>query len=300
MGAHNDQDIHRRTHRAVRRARRLRASRTATRHPHRPARSGVSLAEGRAAVRAAHGQVADTLPIINGLAVRLPAGARARLAHDARIAAISANASIRRRATASTPPSSRRPTRRRCWPRPSGTARPARPARVSASRSSTRASTAACADFSDAQGTSRVVASVVTNPDATTPNDDYGHGTHVAGIIAGDSTRRPAGDPLAGRYVGIAPDANLIAIKASDDEGDGTILDAIYGLQFAVDHKDGLQHPRRQPVGVLDGRRVLPDRSAGRRRRVRVLPWHRRRHRRRQPRQRRRRGRTTRRPTTRS
>ena len=40
-----------------------------------------------------------------------------------------------------------------------------------------------------------------------------------------------------GRYVGVAPDANLIAIKASDDEGRGTILDAIYGLQFAVDHK---------------------------------------------------------------
>ena len=49
---------------------------------------------------------------------------------------------------------------------------------------------------------------------------------------------RPFDDPIAGRYVGIAPDANLIAIKASDDAGRGTILDAIYGLQFAVDHKD--------------------------------------------------------------
>ena len=45
-----------------------------------------------------------------------------------------------RRATASTRPSSRPPTRRRCWPRRPGTPRPA-PA--SASRSSTRASTAA-------------------------------------------------------------------------------------------------------------------------------------------------------------
>src|SRR6201999_116122 len=87
-------------------------------------------------------------------------------------------------------------------------------------------------DFSDAQGASRVVASVGTNPAVTPPNDNYGHGTHVAGIIAGDSTRRSAGDPLAGRYVGVAPDANLIAVKASDDNGDGTILDAIYGLQF--------------------------------------------------------------------
>ena len=89
-------------------------------------------------------------------------------------------------------------------------------------------------DFSDASGHSRVVASVVTNPDATTAADTYGHGTHVAGIIAGDGTRRPAGDPAAGRYIGIAPQADLVAIKASDDAGRGTILDAIHGLQFAV------------------------------------------------------------------
>jgi serine protease AprX len=77
----------------------------------------------------------------------------------------------------------------------------------------------------------------VTNPDATTAADTYGHGTHVAGVIAGDGNQRGPGDPADGKYVGIAPRADLIAIKAADVAGHGTILDAIYGLQFVVDHQ---------------------------------------------------------------
>jgi serine protease AprX len=92
-------------------------------------------------------------------------------------------------------------------------------------------------DFQGADGTSRVVATAVVNPYATSPDDTYGHGTHVAGILAGDSTHLPQDDPLNGNYVGIAPDANLVSIKVADDEGKATILDVIYGLQFAVDHQ---------------------------------------------------------------
>jgi serine protease AprX len=95
------------------------------------------------------------------------------------------------------------------------------------------------ADFrvSSTDGRSRVIGSAVVHPDATTATDRYGHGTHVAGIIAGDSDGRPAGDPLKGRYSGVAPDANLVSIKASDDQGNATVLDVIAGVQFAVDHK---------------------------------------------------------------
>ena len=95
------------------------------------------------------------------------------------------------------------------------------------------------ADFRRGDGSgSRVVASAVTNPDATTAEDTYGHGTHVAGLLAGDSSARGADDPLRGRYAGTAPDASLISIKASDDHGDASVLDVIYGIEFAVEHKD--------------------------------------------------------------
>src|SRR5205085_1994311 len=90
---------------------------------------------------------------------------------------------------------------------------------------------------SQSDATSRVVATAVTNPAATTANDTFGHGTHVAGLIAGDGTNRLTKDPLYGKYVGAAPGANLIAIKAADDAGNASVLDVIDGLQFAIEHK---------------------------------------------------------------
>ena len=38
--------------------------------------------------------------------------------------------------------------------------------------------------------------------------------------------------------MGIAPEANLVSVKVADEDGRTTVLDVIYGLQFAVDHKD--------------------------------------------------------------
>jgi serine protease AprX len=196
---------------------------------------GVSPAAGRAAVRAAHGRVTGSLPIIRGLAVQLPAGAVAVLGRDARIASVSVNARVRSQDTGvdssslatSYPYSAYVPM---TWPSATGDG-------VGVAVIDTGID-GALPDFSDADGASRVVASVVTNPDATTADDTYGHGTHVAGIIAGDGTRRAADDPAFGKYIGVAPGADLVSIKASDDAGGGTILDVIYGLQFVVDHRD--------------------------------------------------------------
>lgn len=63
------------------------------------------------------------------------------------------------------------------------------------------------------------------------PYDDEGHGTHVAGIIAGN------GFSSDGKYVGIAPEANLVGVKVLEDNGGGPISRVIAGLQWVVEKK---------------------------------------------------------------
>jgi serine protease AprX len=92
-------------------------------------------------------------------------------------------------------------------------------------------------DFQTPNSGSRVIASAVTNPCARDANDHYGHGTHVAGLIAGNSLVYPLTHWNHGKYMGVAPRANLVSVKVSDDDGNTTVLDVIYGIQFAVDNK---------------------------------------------------------------
>jgi len=63
------------------------------------------------------------------------------------------------------------------------------------------------------------------------PHDGYGHGTHVAGILAG------SGFDSGGARRGIAPGAHLVVLKALDGHGDGFISNAIAALDYAVDHR---------------------------------------------------------------
>jgi serine protease AprX len=58
--------------------------------------------------------------------------------------------------------------------------------------------------------------------------DDYGHGTHVAGIIAGN------GFDSKGQHKGIAPGARLVGLKAMDGFGRGYISDVIAAIDYAI------------------------------------------------------------------
>lgn len=59
------------------------------------------------------------------------------------------------------------------------------------------------------------------------PMDDDGHGTHVAGIIAAEDN----GDGV----VGVAPDAELYALKVLNDTGSGYMSDVVLAIQWATD-----------------------------------------------------------------
>jgi serine protease AprX len=66
---------------------------------------------------------------------------------------------------------------------------------------------------------------------ASAAYDDYGHGTHVAGIIAGN------GFDSNGARSGIAPGARLVVLKALDGSGQGRISNIIAALDYAVAHQ---------------------------------------------------------------
>lgn len=65
--------------------------------------------------------------------------------------------------------------------------------------------------------------------DGISADDDNGHGTHVAGIIA-------ALDNDIG-VVGVAPKAEIYSVKAFDKKGRGTVSDIIDALQWCVENK---------------------------------------------------------------
>lgn len=65
-----------------------------------------------------------------------------------------------------------------------------------------------------------------------TPYDDYGHGTHIAGIICGD------GRLSNGAYEGVIPSAKIIAIKILDGKGDGASAHLLDALDWVYQNRE--------------------------------------------------------------
>jgi serine protease AprX len=74
----------------------------------------------------------------------------------------------------------------------------------------------------------KVIASVNYATGETTTTDGFGHGTHIAGIIAGVSNWGPT--PLF--KTGVAPGAHLVNVRVLNREGVGYTSDVIAGIQW--------------------------------------------------------------------
>jgi len=78
----------------------------------------------------------------------------------------------------------------------------------------------------------RVIVSQNFNPNVIGNDDAYGHGTAVAGIIAGDGT---AG---LGQYIGVAPQANLISLRVNDGTGGAPTSAIMNAILWAVGNRN--------------------------------------------------------------
>lgn len=86
----------------------------------------------------------------------------------------------------------------------------------------------------------KILKTLNTLTDSPDVKDGHGHGTHVAGIAAGDG----------GEIIGVAPDSKLVIVKALSDSGNGTMEDIIEGIEFIADlDQDPSTH---DPVDVVN------------------------------------------------
>ncbi|HEY5357291.1 MAG TPA: S8 family serine peptidase [Streptosporangiaceae bacterium] len=77
----------------------------------------------------------------------------------------------------------------------------------------------------------RLIGGVDLTGEGNPYRDSYGHGTFVAGLIAG------SGASSGNQYAGEAPGARLVSIKVAGADGTTHLGTLITGLQWAVDHR---------------------------------------------------------------
>jgi len=96
-------------------------------------------------------------------------------------------------------------------------------------------------DFLDGSGKSRIAAfydfrnghvpAGVYDQSRQALVDEYGHGTHVAGLIGGSGYKSDY------RYQGVAPGVRFISMKVLGKDGRGKTSDVLNAINFAIQHK---------------------------------------------------------------
>jgi serine protease AprX len=190
----------------------------------------VALAQQAVAILQSNGQSVGALPIIQGAAGYATAAGIQAMSLLPQVAAIDQDAVVRPRRPAGPGPAS-----------PASRLTSLYPLEVKATHvwqqgGSGRGVTVAVLDSGVAPTadlpTGRVLASVgfAGAHNAQQP-DRGGHGTHIAGTIAGN------GAYSAGQFVGMAPQANIIDVQVLDTNGNGRYSSILRGIEWVLAHQ---------------------------------------------------------------
>jgi serine protease AprX len=169
------------------------------------------------------GQVTHELPIIGSFAARLPGGAVEALAASTAVWRVWGDARLRAASTNLSQYDSYSPDT--AWHET-----------IQSTSGGTSAGAGVTVALLDT-GITRVADlgnRVLARVDFTADHDGYdrhGHGTHMAGIIAGDGTASN------GQWIGVAPRANLVSVKVAGADGSTDVSVVIAGLQWIVSHR---------------------------------------------------------------
>jgi serine protease AprX len=188
----------------------------------------------RAAVEAVGGEVTRALPIVDGVAAAMPAAGLFRLERSPGIRAVTPDAAmqVQGEPVAAPGPAS---VYREVVRADDLDARGHRGAGVTVALLDTGISPSP-----DLAGRVLPVTDPVTGQAAACENlsgesscaDGYGHGTFLAGLIAGN------GASSSGAYAGVAPAADLVSIKVGASDGSADVSSVLAGIQWAVSFRD--------------------------------------------------------------
>ena len=181
------------------------------------------------------GQVTKQLPIVNGFAATMPGGAVAKLAHLPGIRAITQDLPVHVQGSADTSTL------------PSVYRKVVRADDLGNSGASGQGVTVALIDTGVDSGLADLAGRVVqvktdalglTTADCVNLSgesgcqDSYGHGTFIAGLIAGN------GASSNGAYVGTAPASKIVSVKIAGRSGSADVSNILAAIQWVVSFKD--------------------------------------------------------------
>jgi serine protease AprX len=192
---------------------------------------GAASTAAEAAVRRSGGRVDREIPLVHGFSARVPRSALAALRRERSIRSVQLDRAFKLSST--------------------DTAADAPGTSLAAARGAIGAGAAGDGAGVDVavvdsgvspvpglDGPGKIAASVDFSADAADPAirglDGFGHGTHLAGIIAG-------ADPTTG-FQGIAPGAGIVNVKVADHDGSTSLSQLLAGIDWVVRNggRDGL------------------------------------------------------------